>query len=241
MKKYLRLFGVFAVLAVSLCIRVLADDGSSGIYNVTAEQGVTYTAKRYDEALGEKVPVPAQDAVVPQGTGTVPADDFYPDAQLLTITFDGLNSGSNYAVFALKDAAPDENGYMPAPTEDSLVYLYQKSSIPGTQAEFDVFPLTLEPDATYYVYLTGTGETATKKLEFSYTELAELLRLLRGDADGDGTVATEDALLILQYIVRLVSEGALDLQAADVNGDGIVSTEDAIQILRYIVRLTDTL
>ena len=62
-----------------------------------------------------------------------------------------------------------------------------------------------------------------------------------GDADGDGTITSCDASLILQSIVGLT---VLDEDAAcraDVNGDGTVGADDAAAVLRYFVRLTDDL
>lgn len=61
-----------------------------------------------------------------------------------------------------------------------------------------------------------------------YKKIANAL----GDANGDGTVNTLDAVMIL----RLIAEWDVnpDMVAADVNGDGSVNTLDAVNILRYI-------
>lgn len=56
-------------------------------------------------------------------------------------------------------------------------------------------------------------------------------KLLLGDANGDGTINSIDAALILKY-----DSGAnvtLDEAAADVNGDGAVNSIDAALILKY--------
>ncbi|MCL1822655.1 MAG: dockerin type I domain-containing protein [Oscillospiraceae bacterium] len=62
---------------------------------------------------------------------------------------------------------------------------------------------------------------------------------LRGDADGDGKITTNDALAVLRHITgeELLKGDAL--KAADFNGDGVVDTADALTILKYIVGLDD--
>lgn len=61
--------------------------------------------------------------------------------------------------------------------------------------------------------------------------------LLWGDANGDGTVNSTDARLVLQYSVDLIGETDLHLSVCDVNGDGTVNSTDARLILQYSVDL----
>ena len=58
-----------------------------------------------------------------------------------------------------------------------------------------------------------------------------------GDLDGDGRAASEDALMILQYVVKLRKLTAGQLDAADMNGDGETTADDALLVLQKAVRL----
>ena len=65
--------------------------------------------------------------------------------------------------------------------------------------------------------------------------LEEAAAVLLGDVDGNGKIASNDALLILRYVAKLTTE--LDLDAADVDGNGKVASNDALLILRYVAKL----
>ena len=56
------------------------------------------------------------------------------------------------------------------------------------------------------------------------------LSVIMGDADGNGTVNANDALLVLRFSLGIVSE--IDETAADVDGNGLVNANDALLILR---------
>lgn len=58
---------------------------------------------------------------------------------------------------------------------------------------------------------------------------------IRGDVDGNGTVDSTDARLLLQYAVGKVDASAIDLAAADVDGSGTADSTDARWILQYAV------
>lgn len=60
-------------------------------------------------------------------------------------------------------------------------------------------------------------------------------RGLLGDVNGDQTVNTTDARLILQYAVGKIASEALDLSVADVSGDEAVNTTDARLVLQKAV------
>ena len=59
---------------------------------------------------------------------------------------------------------------------------------------------------------------------------------LLGDVDGNGTVDSTDARLVLQYAVGKIGETAITMTAADVNGDNAVDSTDARLILQYAVK-----
>ena len=60
-----------------------------------------------------------------------------------------------------------------------------------------------------------------------------------GDANGDETVDTADAVLVLQKAANLIADDAIDMEAADVNADGEVDTADAVLILQKSAGLVD--
>lgn len=55
--------------------------------------------------------------------------------------------------------------------------------------------------------------------------------VLKGDANGDGNVDTQDAIKAIQYYLGK-NPTDFNFSAADVTGDGNVDTQDAIQIIK---------
>jgi hypothetical protein len=51
------------------------------------------------------------------------------------------------------------------------------------------------------------------------------------DVDGDGLITTNDAKLVLRFIVGM-RQGVTDASVFDVTGDGVINTDDVIAILR---------
>ncbi len=62
-----------------------------------------------------------------------------------------------------------------------------------------------------------------------------------GDADGSGTVNADDALRVLQHVVKLHILDEKGQRAADVDGRAGITADDALTILRYVVKLVGTL
>ena len=60
---------------------------------------------------------------------------------------------------------------------------------------------------------------------------------LLGDVDGDCDVDLDDALLMQQYVAKLVSEEDLDLSAGDVDGDNRYTLDDALLIQQYVAKI----
>lgn len=57
-----------------------------------------------------------------------------------------------------------------------------------------------------------------------------------GDVDGDGVVATADALMTLQYATQKITLTDTQITAADVDGTKGVATADALMILQYATK-----
>ena len=53
----------------------------------------------------------------------------------------------------------------------------------------------------------------------------------KGDVNNDGTVSTEDAIIVLRIAARQRVATSLEKQASDIDNDGIITTEDARQTL----------
>ena len=120
----------------------------------------------------------------------------------------------------------------------------------GPSTNFTKYRSLNEGDKVYVCYETGSGyggdwyyivDRATGQGAFiwkNYITLgAEVPAVLRGDANGSGTLTTADAALILRYLVKLSPPADLNLLAADYTCDGTVDALDAAAILRHIVGL----
>ena len=64
---------------------------------------------------------------------------------------------------------------------------------------------------------------------------------LTGDANGDGEVNLQDALVVLRAALGLIELGPAAETVSDVNGDGAITIDDALLILRFALGLTGSL
>lgn len=91
----------------------------------------------------------------------------------------------------------------------------------------------------YEIIVTATGYTVP--LQFTVTVPEKTGE--KGDVDGNGTVAVEDAVLVLTYYAQKsaglnpdTDEQFANIMLGDIDGDGIISVEDAVSILTYYAR-----
>ena len=219
MKRLLRSLLLGAILSALLCVGVLAADSHDpGIYNIKTNDGVTITPKKADNS-----------AITDVG-------GYYANAVKFDVTASGL-TGEENAQCLLLVLKGDASGNAPTtPTADNIVYINQaekgangKASFTGTDA---AYPKELRT-GTYYVYLVSEGKAFKAEnyaAKFSYDQVWKI-----GDANGDGVVNIQDAVVILQYCVGNLSlNGSLKL-AADANRDGVVNIQDAVIVLQYCV------
>lgn len=219
MKRLLRSLLLGAILSALLCVGVLAADSNDpGIYNIKTNDGVTITPKKADNS-----------AITDVG-------GYYANAVKFDVTASGL-TGEENAQCLLLALKGDASGNAPTtPTADNIVYINQaekgangKASFTGTDA---AYPKELRT-GTYYVYLVSEGKAFKAEnyaAKFSYDQVWKI-----GDANGDGVVNIQDAVVILQYCVGNLSlNGSLKL-AADANRDGVVNIQDAVIVLQYCV------
>ena len=77
--------------------------------------------------------------------------------------------------------------------------------------------------------------TASQTLEQLQSDFNSLKEIIKGDADLNGVVEVNDALLCLQHAVgKTVLEGNAFI-AADIYGRGIITVDDALTILQAAV------
>lgn len=90
-------------------------------------------------------------------------------------------------------------------------------------------------------YTKGSMNPSDNGHEYIKDQIIDALngkaRGLWGDANGDGYVLANDAMLVLQYSVKDIGPGDLNLDVCDVNGDGDVLANDAMLILEYSVQM----
>ena len=58
-----------------------------------------------------------------------------------------------------------------------------------------------------------------------------------GDVNSDGNINGKDVLMLRKYIVRLVSEDDVDINACDVNSDDNINGKDVLMLRKYIIGL----
>lgn len=219
MKGLLRSLLLGAILSALLCVGALATESNDpGIYNIKTNDGVTITPKKADNS-----------AITDVG-------GYYANAVKFDVTASGL-TGEENAQCLLLVLKGDASGNAPStPTAENIVYINQaekgangKASFTGTDA---AYPKELRT-GTYYVYLVSEGKAFNAEnyaAKFSYDQVWRI-----GDANGDGAVNIQDAVVILQYCVGNLSlDGSLKL-AADANRDGVVNIQDAVIVLQYCV------
>ena len=89
----------------------------------------------------------------------------------------------------------------------------------------------------YYISATDGHNTITRgSAENPYVVIVKEASALSnlGDVDGDGTVTTKDALMIIRAINEELILTDDEFRRADLNKDGILSTFEALRILQYI-------
>lgn len=95
----------------------------------------------------------------------------------------------------------------------------------------------------WYFYIASTakvkGEMRCDCVHCDHYE-SEYLPYL-GDVNGDDSVDTTDAKLVMQFDLCMIGEADLNLNVADVNGDGSVDTTDAKLIMQFDLGMVEDL
>ena len=217
MKKRSRLLLAGVVLATALSIGALAADEpvKGGIYNISGS-GATLIPQTEDETA------------IPVGKDGN-TEGYYANAVRMGVKATGLESGKQYLLLVLSGES--------APTEDNIAYIDQAAAGADGSISFNAYPSALTT-GTYRVYIVGgsrafsAGPAATFQVDQKYKT---------GDANGNGTVEIDDALAILNHIVKRAELQGANRLAADVVPDGEITIDDALKILNFIVKRIPTL
>ncbi len=96
-------------------------------------------------------------------------------------------------------------------------------------------------DSVIVVKIGGTDVEIPDAKSFSLSNADDGSDVIYGDANGDGTANNLDAMLVMQYAMKIVTDADLDLTASDVNLDGTVNNKDAMVIMQYAMKMIDGL
>lgn len=82
---------------------------------------------------------------------------------------------------------------------------------------------------------TTTKPTTTTTTKPSSTSTTKPAAVTKGDIDGNGKINSQDALMVLQHSVSVITLNSTQKKAADMNGDSKINSSDALAILMIAV------
>ena len=142
---------------------------------------------------------------------------------ILIISAENGTVGLSFAFFSVYDESYDQSDdflqvYCSSSNgNDFIGWENQSGELVSTETEF-----TLSPE--YIASIHETDFTLTAKYAASF---------LSGDANGDGVVNTEDAVLIMRAALELQPE--ISVEVCDMNSNGIIDIADAIIVMRSVL------
>lgn len=134
--------------------------------------------------------------------------------------FQNLASGASYVLLVVKDADAAD---LLAP--DNLLYIAQDNADSDGN-------LTCK-------YIPRANESCTALAFGSDIPVDIDDPVAYGDVDGNGAIEASDALIILQFVVKLKIANEQQTVAADVDGNGRVEASDALALLQKVVKLIE--
>lgn len=171
--------------------------------------------------------------------------DINPDATVVIVSmYNPLREVAFQVGDKTVSVAPFVEGLVEATGLYSLAYAMMHKNVIFVEAE-DV-EIAYDGDAMgvgdlAIAYMVGDMNPSEEGHEYIKDQIIDALsakpRGLWGDANGDGYVLANDAMLVLQYSVKDIGPGDLNLDVCDVNGDGHVLANDAMLILEYSVKM----
>ena len=112
---------------------------------------------------------------------------------------------------------------------ETPITLDSKEPIEVAEASRDSFISTYSEEKAK-IHIKGL-----EKLKEYREEYNRLVEVKYGDVNGDETINSEDALMVLQSVVGITELDEKATKAADVNSDEKIDTQDALGILQYVV------
>ena len=158
------------------------------------------------------------------------------------------NADANITLYAVWEAIPtytvtyDANGGSGAPaaqTKTKGVTLVLSGTAP-TRSGFRFIGWSSDKNAVTAQYLPGSRYNKDASIAL-YAVWEKSAEAVKGDANGDGSVDSMDATLIVLYDAGLRELTAQQIAACDLNGDGEVDTLDATLIFKYDAGLIDSI
>jgi len=101
------------------------------------------------------------------------------------------------------------------------------------------YAVTAEPTYTETGLATYTWKE-TAYGTYTFEVVLEMLPILYGDVNGDGTVNNKDRLVLTRYLAKWTDYPAevINMAAADVNADGTVNNKDRLILTRHLAKWT---
>lgn len=126
-----------------------------------------------------------------------------------------------------------------------LFYKYEIKDNSGNTVNVPYFTLNKAYDYnfpsignyTLTVSVQGSDDQLVSRT-YSYTVVSDVpTPTLRGDSNENGKVDVSDATLVQQYLAKLITSSALNLQNADADLDGYIRIADATTIQQYLAKI----
>lgn len=146
-------------------------------------------------------------------------------AEYLTIEFEWYRYGDDYAEFA-SDFNTEGNYFI------NMIFTL------GRGYEFSedvVITINGDPDLVDDVTLSENGR---RLVVFSTNFVVEEETVVPGDATGNGSIDTEDALVVLRAALGIAGDQDELLACCDMDGNGVIDTTDALIILRIALGIS---
>lgn len=127
---------------------------------------------------------------------------------------------------------PEKQGYEINVTGGAVFTFAGTTPMPGADVS--------APESIYLTPGTHQKEVVVRAVDGSlrtYTLQLNIAVGIRGDADNDGKIAAEDALMVLKMVASMQKYEGEDRTQLDVNENGGIDAEDALMILKVVAGL----